>query len=583
MKKINELQNVRTLLHRIYLKNKFKFGLTIFIMILSSIFELISIGTIIPFLSSIAAPEILLEGKEFRMVIEALNISNQSELVLYMTILFCSFAIISAIVRIINLRMMTFFSFKSGHQMGVEMFSTILNKDFMEIQQFTSGDVINNVTRKADSLIYENLFPAFTVINTVVLGSMIVLLLFVVEPLVTGIAFIFIGSFYFIVNLNVRSKLFTNSRIVVAESNRLITVIQDSLGAIRDVILYRLQGSFILEYITRDSNLREAQARNQIIATLPKFLVEALGMIVLASVGYFYAQSTQTSQLVIPVLGALAFGVQKLLPLVQQTFHALSSLKAGSVSLDDILAIILNSTANDFNNEISALEFKEKIELKDISFRYSRDDSSVIFDKINLTVSKGDRIGVVGVTGSGKSTLVDLISGLLFPSSGMLLVDGKELTAELRLAWQQNIAYVHQSIYIINGTILENISFLAQTTDSEYQWAQECVGNACLDQEVIKKYGINNDSVGERGNKLSGGQRQRLGLARALYRNAKILILDEATNALDSAMEKNIMENIYRLDPEITIFIIAHRLDSLNNCQTIWNVEDGHVQQIRGK
>jgi len=581
MKKINELQNVRTLLHRIYLKSKFKFGLTIFIMILSSIFELISIGTIIPFLSSIAAPEALLESSTFRIVIEALNIKNQAELILYMTILFCSFAVVSAIVRILNLRMMTFFSFRSGHQMGVEIFSTIINKEFMEIQKFTSGEVINNVTRKADSLIYENLFPAFTIINTVVLGSMICLLLLFVEPFVTTIAFIFIASFYFVINLKVRSQLFTNSRIVVTESNRLITVIQDSLGAIRDVILYRLQRSFVLEYVIRDSKLREAQARNQIIASLPKFLVEALGMIVLASVGYFYANSTQTSQLVIPVLGALAFGVQKLLPLVQQTFHALSSLKAGSVSLDDILEIILHSTVNNLNNNVAVLGFKDKVELRNITFRYEN-ESAVIFDNINLTVSKGARIGIVGVTGSGKSTLVDLISGLLSPSSGSIVVDGTTLTPELRLAWQKNMAYVHQSIYIINGTLLENLSFLSQTTDADYQWAQQCVITACLDQEIIDKYGINNRLVGEGGNKLSGGQRQRLGLARALYRNAKILILDEATSAIDSAMEKKIMGNIYRLDPEITIFIIAHRLESLGNCKTIWTVEDGLVK-TRGK
>ena len=581
MKKINELKNIKILLNLIYLKSKFRFVLTILTMILSGIFELISIGTIIPFLSSIAAPEILLEGQEFTILIEALNISNQNELILYMTILFCSFAFVSAIVRILNLRMMTFFSFRSGHQMGVEIFSKILNKDFMEIQQITSGEIINNVTRKADSLIYENLFPAFTIINTVVLGSMIVLLLLVVDPTITTIAFIFIGSIYFLINLNARSRLFRNSRIVVDESNRVITIIQDSLGAIRDVILYRLQDSFINEYLIRDSNLREAQASNQIIASLPKFLVEALGMIVLAIVGYFYARSTQSSGLVLPVLGALAFGVQKLLPLVQQTFHALSSLKAGSVSLDDILEII-NSRARNLNKELGVLEFKEQVELRNISFKYLKDDSKVVFEKINLTVNKGDRIGIVGVTGSGKSTLVDLISGLLSPSSGSIIVDKNSLTHESQLAWQKNIAYVHQSTYILNGTILENLSFLDQTTDSDYQWAQQCVTTACLDQEIIDKYGINNDAVGESGNKLSGGQKQRLGLARALYRNAKILILDEATSALDSAMEKRIMENIYKLDPQITIFIIAHRLESLNNCKTIWTVQDGLVN-IRGK
>ena len=145
----------------------------------------------------------------------------------------------------------------------------------------------------------------------------------------------------------------------------------------------------------------------------------------------------------------------------------------------------------------------------------------MILDKINLTVRKGARIGVVGVTGCGKSTLVDVISGLLSPSSGMMVVDGNTLTPELRLAWQKNIAYVHQSIYIINGTLLENLSFLAQTTDADYQWAQKCVTTACLDQEIIDKYGINNRLVGEGGNKLSGGQRQRLGLARAFIQKRK--------------------------------------------------------------
>jgi len=582
MKKINELNNIIILLKLMLAKNKFKFWFTISIMLVSGIFELISIGTIIPFLSSIAAPDIILNNPALEVILDRLSISTQAELILSMTILFSFFAVISAFVRIINLRMMTFFSFRLGHETGVEVFSTILHKDFVEIQQFPSGEILNSVTRKADSIIYENLFPAFTIINTMVLGLMILILLLAMEPVIFAVAFVFIGSFYFLVNLNVRSKLFRNSRIVVSESNRLITVIQDSLGVIRDVILYRLQGSFVDEYETRDSNLREAQARSQIISTLPKFLVETLGMVALAWVGYVYSDSAESSKLVIPVLGAVAFGVQKLLPLVQQTFHALSSIKAGSVSLDDILTIILSSAKRDSDQSPDLLEFKDELQLRDVSFHYIGDEDRLILENINLTVNKGERIGIVGVTGSGKSTLVDMISGLLSPTAGSMVADGSVLTPNLLASWRANIAYVHQSIYIINGTVLENLSFLDSGSDIDHGWAKQCVEAACLDEEIVNKYGINEKSVGDRGHKLSGGQRQRLGLARALYRNAKILILDEATSAVDYAMEKKIMENIYMLDPDVTIFIIAHRLESLSNCKTIWTVKDGHVE-IGGK
>ena len=582
MNKINEIQNIKTLLKLIFLKNKFKFTLTILIMFISGVLELISIGTIIPFLSSIAAPEMILEKSELSPILNALSIGNKNDLILFMTILFSSFAVISAVVRIINLRMMTFFAFRSGHETGVEVFLTILNKDFIEIQQFPSGEILNSVTRKADSIIYENLFPALTLLNSIVLGSMILILLLVMEPFVTSIAFIFITTFYLLINFYVRARLFNNSQIVVSESSRIIMVIQDSLGAIRDIILYRLQKSFVNEYENRDLNLRETQAKNQIISTFPKFLVEALGMIVLAWVGFMYASSSETSQLVIPVLGALAFGVQKLLPLVQQIFSALSNLKAGSASLDDILKIILSSENKYYNDEIPALEFKNNIKLTDISFRYGDNEDPLILDNINLTAHKGQRIGIVGVTGSGKSTLVDIISGLLSPTAGTIVVDGNKLNPQSKVAWQTNIAYVHQSIYIINGTILENLSFLDKDSEVDKDWANECIKAACLDQEILDKYGIDKKPVGDRGHNLSGGQRQRLGLARALYRNARVLILDEATSAVDYEMEKKIMTNIYKLDPNITILIIAHRLESLSNCETIWKVEKGLVN-IQGR
>lgn len=581
-KKINEIQNIKSLLKLIFMKNKYKFSMVIFIMIISGFLELISIGTIIPFLSSIAAPEVILDMPELASILAILNINKQNELILFMTIIFTSFAVISAIVRIINLRMMTHFAFRSGHETGVEVFTKILNKDFMEIQQFPSGEILNSVTRKADSIIYENLFPALTLINTLVLGLMILILLLIMQPLITFLAFIFITSFYLVINYYVRTKLFTNSQIVVNESNRIIMGVQDSLGAIRDVILYKLQKSFIKNYKNRDLNLRETQAENQIISSFPKFLVEALGMIVLAWIGYTFASSTETSQLVIPVLGALAFGVQKLLPLVQQAFSALSNLKAGSVSLDDILQIILTKQIKYHDIKVPTMEFLDNIKLREISFGYGNDENSIIFENVNVDVKKGDRIGIIGVTGSGKSTLVDIISGLLTPSKGTIQIDDKKLDADLKSAWQNNIAYVHQSIYIINGTLLENLSFLDAGSKINENWAEKCINAACLDSEILQKYGINEKSVGEGGHKLSGGQRQRLGLARALYRNAKVLILDEATSAVDYQMEKKIMKNIYELDPDITIFIIAHRLESLNNCKTIWKVNNRQLE-IQGE
>jgi len=582
MKKIAEIQNIKTLLKLIFLKNRFKFSLVVFIMIVSGFLELISIGTIIPFLSSIAAPEIILEREELSSILNTLSIKNKTDLMLFMTILFSSFALISALVRIINLRMMTFFAFRSGHETGVEVFSTILNKDFIEIQQFPSGEILNSVTRKADSVIYENLFPALTLLNSIVLGSMILILLLIMEPFVTSLAFIFITTLYLLINFYVRARLFNNSQVVVSESNRIIMVIQDSLGAIRDVILYKLQKSFVNEYESRDLNLRETQANNQIISTFPKFLVEAMGMVVLAWVGFIYARSSETSQLVIPVLGALAFGVQKLLPLVQLIFSSLSNLKAGSASLDDILKIISSSGTKFHNDKIPALEFKNNIKLTDISFRYGDNENPLILDNINLIANKGQRIGIVGVTGSGKSTLVDIISGLLSPTAGTIVVDGNKLNPQSKEAWQSNIAYVHQSIYIINGTILENLSFLDKGSEINKDWANQCIKAACLDQEVLDKYGIDTKPVGDRGHNLSGGQRQRLGLARALYRNARVLILDEATSSVDYEMEKKIMTNIYRLDPNITILIIAHRLESLDNCEIIWNVEKGLVK-VQGR
>ena len=308
--------------------------------------------------------------------------------------------------------------------------------------------------------------------------------------------------------------------------------------------------------------------------------MEALGMILISMLAYTLAMQVDGVAKAIPILGAFALGSQRLLPVLQQAYAAWSGIQGGQGSLQDTLTL-LDQPLPDHAEQLSvqALTFKYNISLKQISFRYNA-QTPYVLKSLNLTIAKGSRVGFIGTTGSGKSTLLDIVMGLLYPSHGVMEVDGTAVTPANARAWQVRIAHVPQTIFLSDASIEENIAFGVPKDRIDHRRIRQAAEQAQLAGSIETWPEHYQTLVGERGIRLSGGQRQRIGIARALYKQADVIIFDEATSALDNETEQAVMHAIEALSKDLTLFIIAHRLTTLESCTQIVELDDGDIKRI---
>jgi ATP-binding cassette subfamily B protein len=307
--------------------------------------------------------------------------------------------------------------------------------------------------------------------------------------------------------------------------------------------------------------------------------MEALGMLLIATLAYSLAQQIDGIAKAIPILGALALGAQRLLPVLQQAYGSWTQINSGQSSLKDTLELLDQPIPDYIDQQLLQLPFRQKIALKGLGFRYEGQASYVLQD-LNLTISKGSQVGFIGATGSGKSTLLDIVMGLLQPTDGVLEIDDQIITLTNYHAWQAHIAHVPQTIFLTDSTIAENIAFGIPKDRIDHSRVKWAALQAQI-SETIKGWPKQYETfVGERGVRLSGGQRQRIGIARALYKQADVIILDEATSALDNQTEQAVMQAIEGLSKKPTVLIIAHRLSTLKNCTQIVELGGGIIKRV---
>jgi ATP-binding cassette subfamily B protein len=305
--------------------------------------------------------------------------------------------------------------------------------------------------------------------------------------------------------------------------------------------------------------------------------MEALGMALIAVLAYALSVRPGGIAEALPVLAAMALGAQRLLPALQQAYHSWTTIAGCEVSLIDILALLEQPLpGHDLLGPAKTMPFKKLIRFDSVDFRYSS-SGPLIIEGLNLVIPKGSRIGFVGITGSGKSTALDLLMGLLMPTKGQVIVDDQPIIGNKVVEWQKNIAHVPQSIYLSDATISENIAFGVPPELINIERVKLAARQAHIADFIEAGHYGYNGLVGERGIRLSGGQRQRIGIARALYKQATVLVFDEATSALDNATEQSVMSAIDGLDSDLTILIIAHRITTIKNCDVIVVLDRGRI------
>jgi ATP-binding cassette subfamily B protein len=374
-----------------------------------------------------------------------------------------------------------------------------------------------------------------------------------------------------------KQQLTLDGQRVTHEQNQLLKALQEGLGGIRDVLIDGTQETYIRVFRDADVPLRRSSANIAIIGGAPRYVVEALGMLLIGTMAYAMAGRPGGMQAAVPVLGALALGAQRILPLLQQVYHSLTSLRGGKALLSDALELLAQPMpAKTPAFAAAPLPFRRSITLNQLHFRYGK-ELPCILNGVDLEIPRGCRLGLVGTTGSGKSTLLDILMGLIPPTDGTLAVDGVVIDETNQRAWQARIAHVPQSIYLADSSIAENIAFGIPQEEIDFARVREAAARAQIAASIESWKDGYDTFVGERGVRLSGGQRQRIGIARALYKNAEVIIFDEATSALDGGTEDALMTAIDGLDKDLTLVMVAHRLTTLRGCDRIIKMSDGRI------
>jgi ATP-binding cassette subfamily B protein len=353
---------------------------------------------------------------------------------------------------------------------------------------------------------------------------------------------------------------------------------QESIGGVRDLILDGTAPHFMLLYDESERQLRDAQRLTNFLAAAPRFLVEAFGFVTLISIALWLLSRGEALSSIVPTLGAMAVGAQRLLPLLQQSYAAIAGLNSNRQAIQDVADLLREQPSLPVGPSIHQLSFSERILFDHVSFAYSPSKPDVLRE-LSLEIRRGDHIGIFGPSGGGKSTFMDILLGLQAPTSGRILVDETPLDCRTLTSWHQKVAHVPQNVFLADCSIAENIAFGVPRDQIDMVRLERAAEGAQVTRFSeglpLGLWTI----VGERGTTLSGGQKQRIGIARALYKRAQLLVLDEITSALDSETEQEIVRTIRNLPTDRTIVVIAHRLTTLAQCNRLFELKDSRLHE----
>ena len=572
-------QVVDRFLNHINPRRRRQLFLLVALILITSIAEVISIGALFPFLSVLSAPQQFFAHPTARLIIHSLGLTDSENFVFIFTVVFGLASITAAGMRLTLLWGSTRFAFSLGSDLSVDIYRRTLYQPYSVHCTRNSSEVVDAITNKANATIYNFILPALTLVSSLVILTIVLLGLIAFEPKIVLGTFGVFGIAYVGLLFFNRKRQSTNSQSIAYESVALIKLLQEGLGGIRDILIDGSQNFYCKSYHDTDARLRRAQAHNTIISIYPRYVMEAVAMIIISLLAYNLTRQGGAIQKAVPTLGVLALCAQRLLPFLQQAYTSFSLIQGARSSMIETLKLLDQPLQKNYDQAIfQALPFNHHISLKNIGFQYHAQNPFVI-KNVSLNIIKGSRVGFIGATGSGKTTLLDILMGLLPPSNGTLEVDDRVVTVNNNRAWQTHIAHVPQTVFLADTTIEQNIAFGISNKEIDHVRIRQVAQQAQLADTIETWNDKYQTIVGERGVRLSGGQRQRIGIARALYRKADVIVFDEATSALDNDTELAVIQAIESLSPNVTMLIIAHRTTTLRRCNLIVELGEGGIRR----
>ncbi len=563
--------------HRLRPRRRKQFVIVTLLMIVSAFAEVVTIGVVIPFITVLVEPERAFQIGFIERFAQFLGVDRPDDLVIPLAAVFVGGAVAAAAIRLVVVWATTRLAVATGSDLSADAYERTLYQSYATHVSRNTSDVMSGVVHKVEAIVSGMLTPLQATLGSAFTIATVTGVLILIDPVVAMISMATVGGGYAAITRIFRNRLTLNGQQIAREQTKVVKAIQEGIGGIRDILIDGTQQVFLNEYRGSDRRMRRSQGSNVVMQQAPRILMEGVAMMLITALAVVLSYRSGGITRGLPVLGALALGGQRLLPLYNQCYNAMATLLGQRALLVIALEILEQPMPATYGQPIpSPLGLKTEIECQHLRFRFAEDGPWVI-DDLDLIVAKGTRVGLVGVTGSGKSTLLDLLMGLLVPSGGAILVDGRPLEDDRLRAWQRSIAHVPQHIFLADASLTENIAFGVPAGEIKMDRVRQAARQAMISEFIEGKAMGYATVVGERGARLSGGQRQRIGIARALYKEANVLILDEATSALDNQTEQSVIHSLAGLDREVTVILVAHRLSTLKDCDVIAELNDGRI------
>ena len=542
---------------------------------LSSLWNTGGIASIMPFMRILADPMSVSENTLAVSAMGYLGIASpDSFLIVSGVAVLILFVTGNAILATVTWRTIAF-SRTAAHSLTSKLFDVYISQPYHYYLGRNSSEMTKNLFAETGIVIGSIVQPIMKLLSEGILSATIIIFLILVDPVISLIsAGAFVGA-YAVIFFVFKSVLARASRAQVKSNRERFRVAGDAFGAIKEIKLRSLEESYSKAVSRATNRLEKSKEKVQTISMVPRFILETIAFGGLLSLALILFASDYGTQQILPLISAYAFAGYRLMPAMQKVFAAATKMRGAGASLQLIVKELESASTKQTQGQ-ATVGFENAITLRDITFSYP---SSAVpaLKSVSLKIRKNAIVGIAGPTGCGKTTLVDILLGLLQPQTGDIIVDSDVVDISNRGAWQGHFGYVPQAIYLSDSDIKQNIAFGVPKEDIDMDRVRFAARLASLDAFVMTLENGYEADLGERGVKISGGQKQRVGIARALYHDPDILVFDEATSALDNKTELIVMEAINKLAHRKTIILIAHRLSTLEKCDTIFLLDQGRV------
>ena len=549
--------------------------------IVMALLDMIGVASILPFMAVLTNPSLIETNMILNFMFRTsglLGVENNQQFLFSLGVLVFATLLISLIFKALTHYVQVQFVHMSGYSIGNRLVIRYLHQPYSWFLTRHSADLGKTILSEVQQIISAGMYPLMELIAKSMVTFAIIALLIVADPQIALIAGFLLGGTYGFIFYFIRPYLNKIGSERLKHNQIRFTAISEAFGAAKEIKVGGLEKTYVGVYSSSAKTFANNEASSKVVALLPRFVLEAIAFGgILLYILYTMGQN-ETFISALPILSLYVFAGYRLMPALQQIYTSLTRLTFVGPSLDNLYNDIKNLKPLNEDEDQSVLSFNKSIDLKNIHYNYPN-TSRAALKNVSFTIPVKSTVGIIGATGSGKTTVVDIVLGILEASDGTLEVDGKIITNKNARSWQRSIGYVPQHIYLSDDSVAANIAFGIDPKNINQSAVERAAKIANLHEfikeELPQKY---QTTIGERGIRLSGGQRQRIGIARALYHGPQVLILDEATSALDNQTEKGVMEAINDLSKNITTIIIAHRLSTVKNCHKIFLLEKGQLK-----